>query len=171
MNHDGVIDKYDTEVIGNSAPRLMYGFDFNFGYKGFNLYVMFLGYGKHDCLLNNTYYQIHSTRKYSNVLNDGLPNGNPHPLLTTGEGTNDFQTSDYWIANGRYLKLQNVALSYSLPKKAIDKMRMKEMKFTLYGTDLLTFSKIKGLDPESFDAGLTQFPLFSTYALGVSVTF
>lgn len=171
LNHDGVIDKYDTEVIGNSAPRLMYGFDFNFGYKGFNLYVMFLGYGKHDCLLNNAYYQIRSTRKYSNVLNDGLPNGNPHPLLTTGEGTNDFQTSDYWIANGRYLKLQNVALSYSLPKKAIDKMRMKEMKFTLYGTDLLTFSKIEGLDPESFNAGLTQFPLFSTYALGVSVTF
>ena len=92
-------------------------------------------------------------------------------MLTTGEGTNDFQTSDYWIANGRYLKLQNVALSYSLPKKAIDKMRMKEMKFTLYGTDLLTFSKIEGLDPESFNAGLTQFPLFSTYALGVSVTF
>ncbi len=48
---------------------------------------------------------------------------------------------------------------------------MKDLKFTLYGTDLLTFSKIKGLDPESYSAGLTQFPLFSTYALGVSVTF
>ncbi len=121
INGDGVIDKYDTQVIGNNKPGLMYGFDLNVAYKGFNLYVMLLGYGKYNVLLDNSYYQIHSTRKYSNVLIDGLPNGNPHPLLTTGEGTNDFQTSDYWIANGSYLKLQNVALSYSLPKRVVKK--------------------------------------------------
>lgn len=171
LNGDNVIDKYDMEVIGNSNPQLMYGFDIDLGYKGFNLYVMFLGYGKYKRLLNSDYYQIYSTKKYSNVLLDGLPNGNPHPMLTTGEGTNDFQTSDYWIVNGGYLKLQNLAFSYSLPKKIVEKMYMKELKFTFYGTDLFTCSKIKDLDPESDVAGLTQFPLFSTYALGVSVTF
>ncbi len=168
---DGTIDKYDMQIIGNSAPRLMYGLDASFDYKGFNLYFMLLGYGQYKTLLSSSYYQIYSTRKYSNVLNDGLPNGNPHPLLTTGAGTNDFQISDYWIANASYLKLQNVALSYSLPMKVIQKLFMQELKFTLYGTDLLTFSRIKDLNPESFESGVTLFPLFTTYALGVSITF
>ncbi|MEO7766223.1 MAG: hypothetical protein ABIS01_02310, partial [Ferruginibacter sp.] len=125
----------------------------------------------YNSLLNNSFYQINSTRKYSTVLVDGLPNGNPHPPLTTGTSPNDFQTSDYWIANNSFLKLQNVALSYSLPKSIISKLKAGEIKIFLYGTDLLTFSKIKKSDPESLNAGLANYPLFSTYAAGITVSF
>lgn len=171
VNGDKVLDKYDTQVIGNSAPRLMYGLDLNLKYKGFELYVMFLGYDKFDRLLNSSYYQVYSTRKYSNIVVDGLPNGNAHPRLTTGSATNDIQTSDYWIVNGGYLKLKNVALSYTLPEKVANAVFMKHAKFSLYGTNLLTFSKINDSDPESLNAGLNQYPLFRTVALGFSATF
>jgi hypothetical protein len=48
---------------------------------------------------------------------------------------------------------------------------MSELKVSLYGTDLLTLSKIKSLDPESLDAGISNYPLFSTYAAGLSISF
>ncbi|WP_195470326.1 SusC/RagA family TonB-linked outer membrane protein [Bacteroides xylanisolvens] len=171
INGDKVLNKYDTKVIGNSTPRIMYGLDLTLNYKGFELNMLFSGYGKYDRLLNNTYYQVYSTRKYSDVLVDGLPNGNPHPMLTTSSGTNDFQTSDYWIVNGSFLKLRNAALSYTLPNSVSKHIFMKNLKFSLYGTNLLTFSKIKASDPESLNAGINQYPLFTTLALGFSATF
>jgi hypothetical protein len=171
QNGDKVIDKYDNVIIGNSSPRLMYSGDIRLSYKGFEVYALLLGYGEYKRNLNNNFYQIYSTRKYSTVVTDGLPNGNVHPLLTTGTSPNDFQTSDYWIVNGGYLKLQNVSLSYTLPKQFTKSIRMSDMKLFLYGTDLLTISKIKKSDPESLDAGLYDYPLFSTYALGVSISF
>jgi hypothetical protein len=171
QNGDKVIDKYDNVIIGNSSPRLMYSGDIRLSYKGFEVYALLLGYGEYKRNLNNNFYQIYSTRKYSTVVTDGLPNGNAHPLLTTGTSPNDFQTSDYWIVNGGYLKLQNVSLSYTLPKQFTKSIRMSDMKLFLYGTDLLTISKIKKSDPESLDAGLYDYPLFSTYALGVSISF
>lgn len=171
LNNDKVIDKYDTKVIGNNAPRMMFGGDIKLSYKGFDLYAMVLGYGDFKRLLNNQFYQINSTRKYSTVIFDGLPNGNAHPKLTTTSGVNDFQTSDYWIVNGGYMKLQNVSLSYTLPKQTVQSIGLSDLKIFLYGTDLLTISKIKDSDPESIDAGVSDYPLFSTYALGVSLSF
>ena len=172
LNNDQTLDKYDTEIIGNSTPRLMYGLDANLKYKWIEVYFLFAGYGKYDCLLNSSYYQIYSNnRKYSNVLIDGLPNGNPHPMLTTGSATNDMQSSDYWIVDGSYLKLRNAAITFALPHKWIQRLYLKEAKISLYGNNLLSFSKIKATDPESWNAGISGFPLFRTYALGLSVTF
>ncbi len=173
INSDKVIDKYDKVVIGNSSPRLMYGANFKVGYKGFDLYASFLGYGKYQRLIteDNSYFHAYQDRKYSNAVVDGLPNGNAHPLLTTGTPTNDTQTSSYWIANGSFLKLKNVSLSYTLPQSVSDAIRLGEVKLYVYGSNLFTVSKIKELDPESLNAGLTDYPLFSTYAMGLSISF
>ena len=170
-NGDKVLNSYDRIVIGNSMPRMMYTGNLKMEYKGIELYALILGYGGYKPYLSS-YFQNYSTRKYSTISTIGLPNGNVHPMLTAGAGTNDFQTtSDYWTADAGFMKLQNVALSYSFPKKLVKALKMSELKVSLYGTDLLTFSKIKLLDPESFDAGINNYPLFSTYAAGLSISF
>jgi hypothetical protein len=131
---------------------------------------MFVGYGAYNRNINNSYYAIFQNRKYSTVVVDGLPNGNAHPMLSTGSNQNDFQQSSWWIADGSFVKLQNAAVSYTLPKSWISPLKLKELKLSVYGTDLLKFSKIKDLDPESLDAGVTDYPLFSTLAVGLSIT-
>ncbi len=171
LNGDKVIDKYDTRNIGNNAPRIMYGGNIKLSYKGFDLYVMLLGYGEYKHLLNSSYYQVFSTRKYSDVIVKGLPNGKAYPQLTTGSGTNDFQTSDYWIVNGGFLKIKNVSLSYTLPSKMAGHIKMQDVKLFVSATNLATFSKIKDSDPESINAGLADYPLFRTLAAGLSVAF
>lgn len=170
-NGDKVLNSYDRIVIGNAMPRMMYTGNLKMEYKGIELYALILGYGGYKTYLNS-YFQNYSTRKYSTASNSVLPNGNVHPMLTAGAGTNDFQTgSDYWTADAGFMKLQNVALSYSFPKQWVKALKMSELKVSLYGTDLLTLSKIKSLDPESLDAGISNYPLFSTYAAGLSISF
>lgn len=170
-NKDGYVDERDREEIGNSKPRLQYGFTFDFKYKGFNLNLLAVGYGKYNRLLDNQYYQIYGNRKYSQVVLDGLPNGNAHPQLSAISAENNFVNSTYWIVNSAFMKLRNVELGYTLPHKLTERFNMNNVKFFTRAHNLLTFSKIKDLDPENLNAGIGNFPLCSTVALGISVSF
>ena len=170
-NNDGIIDERDRVVIGNSNPRLQFGVSLNLTYKGFNLDVLGIGYGLYDRLTATSYYQISGNTKYSQVVVDGLPNGNPHPQLSVVHGDNNFVNSDYWVVSGSYFKLRNVELGYTLPRDVTRLARINSVKFFVRGFNLLTISKIKDLDPESLDAGMGNFPLTSTFTGGISVSF
>lgn len=171
LNQDGVVDERDRRVIGNSAPRLQYGISLDFEFKGFNLNVLGMGYGKYNRLLNTDYYQIYGNRKYTNVVVDGLPNGNPHPRLSVKSVDNNFVSSTYWIVNSAFFKLRNVEFGYTLPSRITEKVGMNKVKVFTRGHNLMTFSKIKDLDPENISAGVGNFPLSTTYTMGISVSF
>lgn len=170
-NSDGFIDERDRKEIGNSSPRLQYGLNLDLKYKGFNLSILAIGYGKYNRLLSNQYYQVYGNRKYSRVVVDGLPNGNAHPQLSVLSSENNFVSSTYWIVNGAFMKLRNVELGYTLPHKVTQKIALNDVKLFTRGYNLLTFSKIKDLDPENLDAGIGNFPLCSTLTAGISVSF
>lgn len=170
-NKDGYVDERDRTEIGNSLPRLQYGLTLDLKYGGFNLNVLVMGYGKYNRLLDTQYYQIYGNRKYSQVVVDGLPNGNPHPQLSVLSAENNFVSSTYWIVNGGFLKLRNVELGYTLPHKLTERFSINSVKLFTRGHNLLTLSKIKDLDPENLDAGIGNFPLCSTVTAGLSVSF
>ncbi|MGQ8335472.1 SusC/RagA family TonB-linked outer membrane protein [Sunxiuqinia sp. A32] len=170
-NNDGYVDERDRDEIGNSSPRLQFGLNIDLKYKGFNLNVLAVGYGKYEHLLGNQYYQIYGNRKYSQVVVDGLPNGNAHPQLSALATQNNFVNSNYWIIDGSFLKLRNVELGYTLPHKLTQRFGVNDIKVFTRGYNLLTLSKIKDLDPENINAGIENFPLCSTLSAGISVSF
>ena len=105
------------------------------------------------------------------MLIDGLPNGNPHPVLSPEYRNNNFITSDYWVVDGSYFKLRNVELGYTLPYMLTERINIGKVKVFVRGTNLFTISRIKDLDPENLDAGVGNFPLGKTITGGVSVSF
>ncbi|MDR1866609.1 MAG: SusC/RagA family TonB-linked outer membrane protein [Bacteroidales bacterium] len=170
-NGDNVVDSRDQTIIANTTPALQYGITLKIEYKGFNLDLLGYGLGDFDRMLDSKYYQIYGARKYSNVLIDGLPNGNPHPALSPEYRNNNFIASDYWVVNGSYFKLRNAELGYTLPYAITSKIGMTKVKVYLRGFNLFTISKIKDLDPESLDAGVGNFPLCTTLTGGLSISF
>lgn len=171
LNNDNFVDNKDRVVVGNSLPTIQYGVNLSVAYKGINLDVLGYGLAGFDRLLDNKYYQIYGNRKYSQVVIDGLPNGNPHPILRAEGGTNNFQISDYWIVDGSFFKIRNIELGYTLPKSITKVIGLNLVKVYARGANLLTLSKIKDLDPESLDAGIGNFPLCSTITGGISLSF
>ncbi len=171
VNKDNVVDNKDRVVVGNSLPSIQYGVNLSIAYKGFNLEVLGYGLAGFDRLLNNKYYQIYGNRKYSQVVYDGLPNGNPHPILRAEGGSNNFQTSDYWVVDGSFFKIRNVELGYTIPKVVTKVIGINNAKIYARGANLLTWSKIKDLDPENLDAGIGNFPLCRTVTGGISFSF
>lgn len=170
-NSDGIIDERDRSIIANVQPSMQYGITLKFKYKGFNLDLLGYGLAGFDRMLTTSYYQNYGTRKYSAVLNDGLPNGNPHPVLRADSSTNNYENSSYWVAKGDYFKLRNAELGYTLPHKASKKIGLNMLKVFVRGTNLFTISEIKDLDPESLDAGVGNFPLCTTLTAGISFSF
>ena len=130
-----------------------------------------MGYGAYERQLNNRYYQIFGTRKYSDVVVTGLPNGNPHPQLSIRDLENNFVNSDYWSISGSNFKLRSVELGYTFPLEMTRKVKISECKVFTRGFNLFTMSKIKKLDPESINAGINNYPLMTSFTAGLAKSF
>jgi hypothetical protein len=84
---------------------------------------------------------------------------------------NNFQSSEFWLTKGGYFKLQNVELAYTIPAKMLKFMGGRGIRIYVRGANLLTFTKVKDVDPESINSGVTVYPLFRTFSGGVKFNF
>lgn len=161
---DGKITNDDRTFIGSPWPDITYGFNLNFGYKGFDLTADFVGVAGRDIVNNAKVYQqsfvddFQSTNEIFNAsffLGNGLTD-QPRVVATDpvtnaiirDPNDNYSQYSDYIVEDGSYLKLKNLTLGYTLPKKWLKKLYLNNLRFYVTGHNLLTFTKFSGLDPE-----------------------
>jgi len=75
--------------------------------------------------------------------------------------------SDLAWQDASFIKLRNVAISYSLPSALINKYHLNNLAFYIQGQNLLTITKYKGLDPEVQTA--TALPLLRTVTAGIQI--
>jgi hypothetical protein len=124
-------------------------------------------------ILNNSYYQVFGDGKYSDQVlgrwTETNKEGATYPRLSTQSGSNNFQTSNYWLVDGDYIKLKNLELSYTLSPSVLNRLQIRNLKFFIRGTNLFTISKIKNSDPEDINAGVTKSPINSVYTGGISI--
>ena len=67
------------------------------------------------------------------------------PKATYGDPKGNNRFSDRWIEDGSYIRLKDVTLSYKVPVSA---SWLQGLTVWCAGTNLLTFSKYLGSDPE-----------------------
>ena len=174
LNNDGNIDTRDNKMIGQTFPVTTWGIHADFNYKGFGLYLLATAETGASALLNNDYYWNRGENSYSVLALDRYhPVNNPtgsYPRLTTTTGENNFRDTDFWVEDASFLRLKNVELSYTLTNKKLTGF-CKQCKFFVRGTNLFVLSKIKDLDPERLNAGLTNYPVYRTFTGGLSITF
>lgn len=170
LNGDGYVDDSDQGMIGHSSPRMYYGLNAQLRYRNFEFFVSGAGRAFYDLALTNSYYwNGWGDNTYSNFVNQNV-NGN-YPRLTYYKVNNNFMTSAYWLTKGDYFKIQNVELAYTIPAKAVQFMGSRGVRLYVRGANLLTLSKIKDVDPESINSGVTNYPLFRTFTGGVKLNF
>ena len=84
---------------------------------------------------------------------------------------NNAWASDWWIIDGSYLRLKNLQLTYTLPKKWLDAVKMDNIRVFVAGTNLFTLSHFKYLDPENPGVNNGYYPQQRTASLGLNLTF
>ena len=79
--------------------------------------------------------------------------------------------SNFWYVKGNYIRLKNLEVGYTLPKKISHFISASNIRFYANGLNLLTFDTypVKYQDPEQNSEVL--YPVFKTYNVGVNITF
>ena len=208
LNGDGVITaEKDRQVIGSALPKATGGFGLSTGYKGFDLSAFFnwvygndiynTGKISFNMLYRTTYGNMLNTSNYENRFHyiDGQGNLvtglkelaalNPNPTIwspfSTGTASPYFHS--WAVEDGSFLRLNNLSLGYSLPKKWVSKIYMSRLRIyaTVYNAFVLT--NYSGYDPEvstTRSSGYSQltpgvdysaYPKSRSFTFGANVTF
>ena len=189
INGDGKIDSQNDFVkIGRSrVPEMVFSLNLEVGWKGLNLSALLQGVTLCNYSLTGTYNNGSSdntmyTRPfygdgnapYYLVENCWRPDHTnaKYPRLRSAYNANNAWSSSFWIVNGSYLKLKNLQLSYTLPEKLFNANSfVQNVMVYVAGTNLLTFSGFKYIDPENPGINNGYYPQQRTYSLGLKLTF
>lgn len=180
VNGDGKIDGNDIVPIGATVkPNFIYGFGTSVRWKGFDVNVLFQGVGKSSFFINGFTVYPFQSGAWGNILKDVVgnywslgTNEDPtakYPRLSYGGNGNNYRASSYWLRDGRYLRLKNLEVGYTLPKRWTTVMHISSARFYFMGTNLLTFAPFKLWDPELGSSTGQQYPLSRTITFGLTV--
>ena len=176
LNGDGKITADgDRQIIGKNFPSWTTGLNLTLYYKDFDFSAMFQGAYDVD-----GYYMAEAAYAFyngANALKRHLDRWTPenhnasYPRLTKSSQTN-FATSSFWLEDASYVRLKNISLGYNLPKSLLTKIGVEKAKVFVSGENLLTFSGLDGLDPESpSDTRGAFYSNVKKISLGLKVSF
>jgi TonB-linked SusC/RagA family outer membrane protein len=153
-NNDGIIDANDRVPIADVNPIHTGGIGNNFSYNGFDLYAFFRWSYGNDAVNGNAYYLV-NTASIDNIMNtvykDVWSAGNPtnnYPLYGSGTWGESVLRSDL-VEDGSFLKLQTLTLGYTLPANTAKKLGLSNVRLAITGTNLWTWTRYSGFDPEA----------------------
>ncbi|MBN2744760.1 MAG: TonB-dependent receptor [Marinilabiliaceae bacterium] len=202
VDGNGIIDDKDRTVIGNPEPKFTYGIGNSFSYKGIDLSIYLTGSYGND-VINYQRRWLENPRENHNLLKDALnyaivkkehedgPMDIRNLYVANAESTDMYRMSasssngnnrmsDRYVEDGSYLRIQNIALAYTLPRKWTDYVKMNNVKVYVTLQNVYTFTKYSGYDPEigsyNQDALMTgidnaRYPSPRIYTFGVNLTF
>lgn len=184
LNGDGEIfngintldDPGDRKIIGNSTRRFEYGLNGGLSVGNFDFNFLIRGIGKRDLWIDNGV-RFPYVGQFNGVFKHQLDYWTPentdayfprnYPDAGVNYGVNRNVQTKY-LANGAYLRIQNITMGYSLKPHWAEKLRV-----FLSGENLFNFDHLPdGLDAEL--QGVNQggnYPFIKKLSVGLNVTF
>ena len=180
-NHDGKVDAYDYQPIGRpSVPEIVYGFGFSARWKSFDLSAFFQGSTNVSNMIQGDLLIPGSGggglgNIYANC-DDRWDPSDPYrqvfwPRLSTNKSSNNMQYSTWWLKDVSYLRLKNLEVGYTFPKKWQKAAMMRDARIFFRGSNLLTWAAFDMWDPEINSSDGMKYPLMKVYSFGFQVTF
>ncbi len=192
-NDDGIIDSKDKFILGNAFPRYTFGFTYGLNWKGIDFSMFWQGVGKRDMMLRGEliepYHANYSYTIYKHQLDFWTPTNTEARwprLAAPGSDSNrnnygNGNGSDLFLLDGKYLRLKNLTIGYTLPKEWTKHLGMQKARLYITGHNLLTFSNNSFIDPESseFDSKMStsgansgrSYPTLRYFGFGVDIEF
>ena len=210
LNGDGIINENDRTIIGSPMPKFTYGWTNTFRYKGFDLSIFLNGtYGNKVMNLtkrglttmssawSNQHTDVNGRARlepidasivyadgskwYQHIDNVRVSNpGTSTPRAIIGDPNDNDRISDRYIEDGSYLRIKNIALGYTFPKKMIRSWGVDNLRVYANIQNLATFTSYSGYDPEIgrstmdnmvYGVDYGRYPSPTTYSFGVNMSF
>ena len=188
VNGDGVINENDQTVLGSGLPKVNFGLNAHFEYKGFDLSIATFGAFNYH-VADDIYNSLNSCYGYANKdvamldANRWSEDGStyisnvPRTYVTNNAtlAWNDL-FSERKIQNAAYWKIANIELGYNFPDKWFGKY-VSDVRFYVSAQNLHTFTGYKGYNVDyaggTFTPGYNfcSFPTARTFMCGLHFSF
>jgi len=205
-NEDGTQFTRKAVKIGNGTPDCIGGFNNTFTYRGFDLSV-FMKFSIGNDVYNATKHSMSPYALYQNVPDEfgnnyyRLINPQTGKIATTLEqikalnpdeasrtwnlGTTNSSyityPSSYYVEDGSYLRIAQITLGYTFPKKWLQKAMISNARLYFTANNLATITGYSGYDPEVSAANdnvvctpgydSSTYPRSRSYVIGLNLTF
>jgi TonB-dependent starch-binding outer membrane protein SusC len=188
LNNDGVINDLDRTIIGKAVPDFVYSLNIEAFYRDFDFSVFF--YGMQNFQVYNhlrasvegfSSQDIGHNKLRDYALNYYTPE-RPSEKYIRADINNTNQNdriSTWFLENGSFFRIKDIQLGYSLPKGVLSHLGFTGTRIYLNASNILTFTKYTGRDPESptvseplnpgNDSG--TYPLPRTITSGIQIDF
>lgn len=180
LNGDGSITDSDCDYIGDPNPDFTYGMTNIFSYKNLNLSILIQGSYGND-IFNASRMETEGMYDGKNQSTRVLDRWRRPGMITTIPKANyDMKISSYFIEDGSFLRIKDVTLSYNLASSKMKKLGITKLQPYMTASNLLTFTKYLGFDPEVNqwgNSGTVQgidwgtYPQTRTFIVGLNVEF
>ncbi|CAN0013388.1 unnamed protein product, partial [Chrysoparadoxa australica] len=174
----------DEEIvqIGDTNPDFNVGITGNFSYKNLGLFMVWdwsqggevYNYTKQLLIFNYRHKELETLTR----------DGYKLPYITSSDGLyNASDALSYYVEDASYLKLREVSLSYTFDNDMLSGIgignAIKDIKLSVVGRNLLTFTDYSGYDPEvalrsnatNFRLDEYSYPNFRTFTGSIQVRF
>lgn len=160
VNKDGKITASDRKIVGDAWPKFTGGLNNNLVYKNFDLSFLFTFSQGNKVFSMNRYFQEHGGVRgitwsfLSSQLDRWQQAGDDAklPRLTTKPNADGSQNYDFassrFLEDGSFIRLRSVTLGYKLPSSLTKKVNIASVRLFTNATNLLTWTKYSGPDPE-----------------------
>ncbi len=140
------------DIIGNPHPDFTYGINFDAEYKNFDLSLLFQGSQGND-IYNLTRFwtdfsNFEGARSLDYIQNSWTPTNTGGTLPAFTLSADESVGSSYYIEDGSYIRLKNIAVGYTLGNAISSKLNVDKIRIFLQGKNLITITDYSGLDPE-----------------------
>lgn len=178
---DNVIDESDKTVIGNALPLFYGGLNNTFKYKQWDMSLFFsFSYGGEvlnatkltNTQAGKTNYNVlglmDSSNRWMTIDANGQLVTDPAQLAALNAGRtvanvydmeqNDKYVHSWAIEDASFLRLSNVSIGYTFPKLLIRKAGIQNLRLYATGSNLWTWTRYTGFDPEVSTKGNSLTP-------------
>ena len=170
---DGNITTFDRVIVGNPFPKLTFGVNLGMKYAGFDVTSFFQGVSGIQRYYDDPAAMGPRSQKliiWNERWTVDNPNGN---LPRWGNPTNNNVYSTFRLEDASYMRLKNLEIGYSVPKKWLSAVHMANLRVYFNGVNLLTFAQNKDYDVEKSDNDARSLDYLNTKSIsfGLSATF
>ncbi|MGB3065568.1 SusC/RagA family TonB-linked outer membrane protein [Sphingobacterium thalpophilum] len=157
VNGDGKITTDDRKIMGSIWPDFFGGLSNSFSYRNWDLNTFFSFSVGNEIYNHNRFFgEAGGARDAARVIfRSNLDRWQQPGDITDIPRTDGINNNNYkdgggrWLEDGSYLRLRTLSLGYNLPAAALEKLSLSKLRIYLQATNLFTWTKYTGLDPES----------------------
>ncbi len=168
-------------IAGSPEAQYLGGFNTEVSWAGISLNVNFEYKLGNQVLVEELHYAASDGYWWDvnqvNVANDywrepGQLTKTPKPIANNTTNSNGYY-NPRWMYDGDYLRVKNITISYTLPSKVTQRLKIDQLRIYGSAVNAFTFHSVDFWDPERGveGGGFGIYPMTKSFVIGLDLTF